>query len=105
MVFGVLVDLPQVVQRLICHNVVGAKHGGHHRVVLIIVFVHAIAANMTDEQFTKLTGSSVEDVFCSSSLVDDKDNWSEKVANIQLRINTKKYLQVQSFKDKSYPIN
>src|SRR4051794_28616638 len=37
-VLGVLIDVPDVIEAPACQDVLGREHGGHHRVVLIIVF-------------------------------------------------------------------
>ena len=65
---------------------------------LICVFVvqlssvHAFPANMSDQEFTALTGSNVEDASCIQSHDDESSqNWKEKVAKIQLRVNVEKY--------------
>ena len=45
MIFGVLVDVPYVVEPRAGENVPRGEHRRHHRVVLIIVSVHAVAAD------------------------------------------------------------
>ena len=45
MVFGILVDLPGVAELAAGEDVPGHEHRGHHRVVLVVVFVHAVAAD------------------------------------------------------------
>ena len=60
--------------------------------VLQLLSVHAVSANMSDQEFTELTGSQVEDAFCVQSHHDENlHNWMEKVAKIQLRLNVEKY--------------
>src|ERR1019366_9353841 len=44
-VFGVLVHRPDIILPLARQNVFCGKHGGHHGVVLIVVLMHAVAAN------------------------------------------------------------
>jgi len=44
-VFGILVNLPEIVESSIGQNILDAQHGGHHGVVLVVVFVHAVAAD------------------------------------------------------------
>src|SRR4051812_48570561 len=44
-VLGVLVDVPDVVDTLAGQDVLRREHGGHHRVVLVIVLVHAVATD------------------------------------------------------------
>src|SRR5579864_7334664 len=44
-IFGVLVDVPHVVAPLAGDDVARGEHRRHHRVVLVIVFVHAVAAD------------------------------------------------------------
>jgi len=44
-IFGILIYRPDVVFPLARQNVFCGKHGGHHGVVLIVVFMHAIAAH------------------------------------------------------------
>src|SRR5205085_1416835 len=51
-VFRVLVDVPHVMDALACQNVAGREHGGHHGVVLIVVFVHAVAADQVKRGIT-----------------------------------------------------
>ena len=60
--------------------------------VLQLLSVHADPDNMSDQDFTALTGSYVEDAFCVQSHDDENlHNWMEKVAKIQLRVNVEKY--------------
>src|ERR1043166_4882108 len=42
-VLGVLVDVPDVVDARAGQDVLRRQHGGHHGVVLVVVFVHAVA--------------------------------------------------------------
>src|SRR5579883_1685639 len=44
-IFGVLVYGPHVVQTFSRGDVFGGEHGGHHRVVLVVVLVHPVAAH------------------------------------------------------------
>src|SRR5262249_60472332 len=44
-IFGVLVDVPQVVEFLLRQDVLHAQHRRHHRMVLVVVLVHAVAAD------------------------------------------------------------
>src|ERR1035437_8008420 len=44
-VFGVLVHRPDIILPLARQNVCCSKHCGHHGVVLIVILMHAIAAN------------------------------------------------------------
>ena len=44
MVLGVFIDLPHVVEPLAGKDIPGGEHGGHHGMVLVVVFMHAIAA-------------------------------------------------------------
>ncbi len=46
MVFSVAVDLPEVVELGVGENIFDTQHRRHHGVVLIVIFVHAVA---TDE--------------------------------------------------------
>ena len=60
--------------------------------ILQLLSVHAAPVNMSDQEFTALTGSYVEDAFCVQSHDDENlHNWMEKVAKIQLRVNVEKY--------------
>ena len=60
--------------------------------VLQLLSVNAFPANMSDQEFTALTGSSVEDSSCVQSYDDeDSQNWKSQVAKIQLRVNVEKY--------------
>ena len=45
MVFGVAVDLPEIVKLGVGENIFDAQHRRHHGVVLIVVFVHAVATD------------------------------------------------------------
>ena len=59
---------------------------------LNLLYAHAVSANLSDQEFTALTGSSVKDAFCVGSHEDGNlHNWVEKVAKIQLRLNVEKY--------------
>lgn len=61
--------------------------------ILQFFYSHALAATMSEKEFTALTGSEVEDVFCIGSQVDENlHNWWEKVENIKLEMNAEKYL-------------
>ena len=44
-IFGVLIHLPQIVKFGIGDDVFRAKHRRHHGVILVVVFVHAVAAD------------------------------------------------------------
>ncbi|MDA9355319.1 hypothetical protein N9R24_04890 [Amylibacter sp.] len=69
--------------------------------ILQMFCVNAVAASMSDEEFTALTGSAVEDAFCVDSDANEKiDNWSKNVANIQLKLNVEKLTRsaVKKFK-------
>src|SRR5579864_7161673 len=44
-IFGVLIDGPDIVEALACKNIFRSQQGGHHRMVLVVVLVHAIAAD------------------------------------------------------------
>ncbi|MDB4209205.1 right-handed parallel beta-helix repeat-containing protein [Amylibacter sp.] len=60
--------------------------------ILQVLNVHAAPVNMSDQEFTALTGLYVEDAFCDQSHDDEYlNNWMEKVAKIQLRVNVEKY--------------
>src|SRR5579864_5538785 len=43
-IFGVLIDGPDIVEALACKNIFRGEQGSHHGVVLIVVLVHAVAA-------------------------------------------------------------
>ena len=45
MVFRVLVHAPGVVDALARHDILDRQHRGHHRVVLVVVAVHAVASD------------------------------------------------------------
>src|ERR1043166_10033265 len=80
-VFGVLVNLPEIVELSVSQNIFGAQHGGHHGVVLVVVFVHAVAAdemqiwitvfqflaNRRDRKSTRLNSSHVSESRMPSS--------------------------------------
>ena len=51
-IFGITVHLPQIIELRVGQNIFRAKHCRHHGVVLIIIFVHAIA---TDEMQIRIT--------------------------------------------------
>ena len=60
--------------------------------ILQLLSAHAFPANMSDQEFTALTGSYVEDASCVQSHDDESSqNWKEKVSKIQLRLNVEKY--------------
>ena len=44
-IFGVLIDLPDIVKLFTGDDVRGGEHAGHHRMVLVVIFVHAVAAD------------------------------------------------------------
>src|SRR6478735_9240553 len=44
-VLGILVDAPGVVQSLAGENVLDRQHRGHHRMVLVVVAMHSVAAD------------------------------------------------------------
>ena len=51
-ILGVLVHFPEIVELGVGQNIFHAQHRGHHGVVLIVVFVHAVAA---DEMQIRIT--------------------------------------------------
>src|SRR5256885_1128337 len=44
-VLGVLVDVPDVVNGFACQDVLDGEHSRHHGMVLVVVLVHAVAAD------------------------------------------------------------
>ena len=44
-IFGVGVDLPEIVEFGVGQNIFRAQHRGHHGMVLVVVFVHPVAAD------------------------------------------------------------
>ena len=54
MIFGVLVHLPEIVKLGISENIFDAQHRGHHGVILIVVLVHAVAANEMEVRITDI---------------------------------------------------
>jgi len=52
-ILGVLVDAPQVVQLFAGQNIAGAEHGRHHRVILVVVLVHAVTADDVQSRITR----------------------------------------------------
>ena len=65
MIFGVFIHAPEIIAALACDDIFGAEHGGHHRVILIIVFVHPISPDEVEcgkacVQF----GTHCGDMFC-----------------------------------------
>lgn len=61
--------------------------------MLQLFCVHSVSANMSDQEFTALTGSYVEDAFCVRSNDDENlHNWMGKVSKIQLLLNVEKYM-------------
>ena len=52
-VFGVFVNIPEIVKFLAGDDVAGSQHSGHHAVILVVVFVHAVPADAAaaDEHF------------------------------------------------------
>lgn len=61
--------------------------------ILQIAIVDDVTANMSNEEFTKQTDSKVEDAFCVGSHADKNSlGWSEKITNIQLKMNVENYL-------------
>ena len=54
MVFGVAVDLPEIVKLGVGQNIFDAQHRRHHGVVLIVVFVHAVAPDEVQVWITRL---------------------------------------------------
>src|ERR1700682_5123969 len=53
-IFGVLVHLPEIVKLGISENIFDAQHRGHHGVILIVVLVHAVAANEMEARITDI---------------------------------------------------
>src|ERR1700682_3652074 len=53
-ILGVLVDGPHVVEPLSSEDVARGKHRRHHRVVLVVVFVHAVAADHVQRRVAAL---------------------------------------------------
>src|SRR6516162_8792435 len=53
-IFCVLVDLPNVVDTFAGKNVPRREHGGHHGVILIVVFVHSVAADQMQRRKARL---------------------------------------------------
>src|SRR6516164_8383793 len=47
-VLGILVDSPNVKQSRSCSYILRCKHRGHHGVILVVVFVHSIAADQVN---------------------------------------------------------
>ena len=54
MIFGVAVDLPEIVELRIGQNIFYTQHRSHHGVILIVVFVHAVAAHEVQVGITRL---------------------------------------------------
>ena len=52
MIFGVAVDLPEIVKLRISQNIFDAQHRGHHGVILIVVLMHAVAADQMQIRIT-----------------------------------------------------
>ena len=44
-IFRIAVDLPQIVKLRVSQNIFRAQHCCHHRVILIVVLVHAVTTN------------------------------------------------------------
>ena len=42
-IFGIFIDLPDIVKLFAGDDVRGGEHAGHHGMVLIVIFVHAVA--------------------------------------------------------------
>ena len=53
-IFGVAVDLPEIVELGVGQNIFHAQHRGHHGVILVVVFVHAVAADQMQVRITLL---------------------------------------------------
>src|SRR5882724_4736424 len=45
MIFGVSVNLPEIVKLRVGQNIFDTQHRGHHGVILIVVFMHAVASD------------------------------------------------------------
>ena len=54
MIFGVAVNLPQIVKLCVCQNIFDAQQRSHHGVVLIVVFMHAITADEMQIRITRV---------------------------------------------------
>ena len=60
--------------------------------IVYLIVTNSVAANMSNEEFSALTGSDIKDAFCSGSQTDGNTHkWSKKVANIQLKLNVEKF--------------
>src|SRR5205809_3132927 len=44
-IFGVSVNLPEIVKLRVSQNIFDAQHRGHHGVILIVILVHAVASD------------------------------------------------------------
>jgi hypothetical protein len=53
-IFGITVHLPEIVKPGIGQNIFRAQHRGHHGMILIVVFVHAVAAHEMEVRVTLL---------------------------------------------------
>ena len=56
-IFGVAVDLPEIVKFGVSENIFDAQHRGHHGVVLVVVFVHAVATDEMQVRITRVSSS------------------------------------------------
>ncbi len=52
MIFGVSVDLPEIVKLRVGQNIFDTEHRGHHGVILIVILMHAVAP---DEMQIRIT--------------------------------------------------
>jgi hypothetical protein len=53
-IFSVSVDLPEIVKVRVGQNIFDAEHRGHHGVILIVILVHAVAADEVQVRITIL---------------------------------------------------
>src|ERR1051325_9901954 len=53
-VFGVTVHLPQIVKLCVSEDIFHAQHRCHHSVVLVVVFMYAVAANQVEVRVPRI---------------------------------------------------
>src|SRR5882724_1675868 len=54
MILGIAVYFPEIVKLRVSQDILGAQHRGHHGVVLVVVFVHPVAADEMQIWITRL---------------------------------------------------
>src|SRR3546814_8164026 len=86
MIFGVLVDTPDIIEFFASGDVAHRQHRGHHRMILVVIAVHAVAPDHRSEEHTSELQSLMRisyAVFCLKKKINKKINKTDKYNNIR----------------------